>query len=164
MDNGHWTENSGSRPRSSINLVLPVSGEQAWRHSHSTAFELTKANLSGTDYKLHQQIRKYQTWCKAIQSVLKCYNQAAAALDPPHPWLEWQEVMQYYTLADFDLLWVAAQEDIWKYPWAKEINQQATIYKLHMEHAWEEIQRWNGGGTPPQLAIDWRGQLWAVYQ
>ena len=43
---------------------------------------------------------------------LKYYNRAAALLDPPQPRLHWQEVVEYTTLAEFDLLRTAAREDI----------------------------------------------------
>ncbi|KAF8507268.1 hypothetical protein JB92DRAFT_2793630 [Gautieria morchelliformis] len=107
-------------------------------------FELTKANLSGTGYKLRVHISKsLQTRCKAIQSALKRYNQAAAKLVPPRPRLEWQEVVEYGTLAEFDLLRSAAREDIRKLPWADTVNRQVTIYSLRLERAKEEIARLN---------------------
>ncbi|KAG1770856.1 hypothetical protein EV702DRAFT_1181544 [Suillus placidus] len=49
-------------------------------------FELSKLSLSGTGYKLRQQIGKaLQRRSEAIQNALSCYNVQAAALDPPRP-------------------------------------------------------------------------------
>jgi hypothetical protein len=84
-----------------------------------------------------------QSRCKAIQSALRRYNQAAVALDPPRPRLEWQDVIEYGSLAEFDLLRSGAREDIRELPWADEINRQVTTFMLRMERAKEEISRLN---------------------
>ena len=80
-----------------------------------------------------------KTRCKAIQTALKHYNLAAAALDPPCPHLEWQNVVEYGSIAEFDLLCCAAREDIRQHQWANAVNHQATIYALKLENAHAEI-------------------------
>ena len=84
-----------------------------------------------------------QAWSKAIQMALKHYNRAAEVLDPARPQLHWQEVVEYSSLAEFDLLRTMARDDIRNHAWADTINRQITIHKLQMERAHEEIARVN---------------------
>ncbi|KAF8525694.1 hypothetical protein JB92DRAFT_2542029, partial [Gautieria morchelliformis] len=68
-------------------------------------FELTKANVSQTGYKMRMHISKaLQSRSKAIQRALKAYNDAALTLDPPRPKLTWSQIVEYTTLAEFELL------------------------------------------------------------
>jgi len=56
-------------------------------------------------YKLCMHISKaFQTRCAAIKIVLKQYNATAAKIDPPHPRLDWTDILEYGTLAEFELL------------------------------------------------------------
>ncbi|KAI0687883.1 hypothetical protein BC835DRAFT_1285873 [Cytidiella melzeri] len=48
--------------------------------------------------------KSLQTRSKAIQNAVAVYNAAAAALDPPHPPLDWQEIGTYQFLEQFALL------------------------------------------------------------
>ena len=127
-------------------------------------FELTKANVSQTGasfffhllgleevqwcvligYKLRSHISKaLKARSKAIQRALAIYNQAALALDPPRPKLTWSQIVEYTTIAEFELLRTGACEDICNLEWADARNRQATISHLKMARATEEIQRLN---------------------
>jgi len=121
--------------------------------------ELSKANLSGTSesmpcpahsrltvfldlgYKLHMHISKaLQTRCAAIKTALKRYNATAAKIDLPHPKLDWTDILEYGTLAEFKLLHWGACEDIRESAWADQVNLQVAIYGLQVEQAQQEIQ------------------------
>jgi hypothetical protein len=122
-------------------------------------FELTKANLSQTGkrhrflgthtnlfigYKLHMHISKaLQTKSQAIQQALKAYNEAALRLDPPHPKLIWSQIVEYTTLAEFELLRSGACEDIRNLDWAKMRHHEASTCHLKILQAQEEIEHLN---------------------
>jgi len=56
-------------------------------------------------YKLRRQIAKaLGTQSQAIRTALNNYNHLAQTLDPPRPPLDFQEVILYSSLAEFDLL------------------------------------------------------------
>lgn len=81
------------------------------------------SNNSGLGYKLWMHISKAlqaQSW--AIQWALQSYNQAATALTPACPKLTWSQIVEYTTLAKFQLLKCGAREDIQKYEWADARN------------------------------------------
>ncbi|KAF8510448.1 hypothetical protein JB92DRAFT_3083613 [Gautieria morchelliformis] len=95
--------------------------------------ELTKANVSQTGYKLRMHISKaLQTRSKAIQRALKAYNDAALALDPPRQKLTWSQIVEYTTLAEFELLHSGARQDIRNLDWAEARHREATICHLKM--------------------------------
>ncbi|KAJ7744324.1 hypothetical protein B0H16DRAFT_1322164, partial [Mycena metata] len=99
-------------------------------------FELTKMNLSQTGYKLRKYIAKaLQARSQAIRNALKTYNDAAASIVPPGPKLEWNEVVDYAFLADFDLL---------KDPEAfKEVQPWATLPARVLLDKYFKIERAN---------------------
>jgi hypothetical protein len=80
---------------------------------------------------------------KSIQRALHVYNQAATGLDPPRPKLTWAQIVEYTTIAEFELLRSGAREDIRNLEWADARNREATIYHLKMARAREEIKRLN---------------------
>ncbi|KAK0209944.1 hypothetical protein IW262DRAFT_1450714 [Armillaria fumosa] len=97
-------------------------------------FELTKMNMSHTGYKMRKHIGKaLKARSQAIRTALSQYNAAAAALSPPRPPLQWDRVVEYAFLADFDLL-----QD-----WATPAGRQAmdTYFKIHRVK--EEIKHLN---------------------
>ncbi|KAF8515032.1 hypothetical protein BU17DRAFT_93915 [Hysterangium stoloniferum] len=105
-------------------------------------FELTKANVSETGYKMRVQIAKaIKTRSKAIQRALITYNDLAVKMIPPHPKLTWAEIVEYSTIAEFELLRIGAWEDIRNLEWAKAYNCEATRCHLKILRAKEEIQR-----------------------
>ncbi|KAG1804163.1 uncharacterized protein BJ212DRAFT_1449816 [Suillus subaureus] len=68
-------------------------------------FELTKMNRAGTGYKLHKHIVKaLQTPSVAIRAALNTYNAIASAMATPQQTLQWEEVVNYAFLTNFDLL------------------------------------------------------------
>ncbi|KIJ27533.1 hypothetical protein M422DRAFT_190879, partial [Sphaerobolus stellatus SS14] len=107
-------------------------------------FELTKANASETGYKLRTHIAKaIKTRSKAIQRALNAYNNLAVKMDPPRPKLSWTEIVEYSTIAEFELLRIGAREDIRNLEWAKTRNREATVCQLKTIRAEEEIHRLN---------------------
>ncbi|KAJ6512716.1 hypothetical protein C8R45DRAFT_1049873 [Mycena sanguinolenta] len=95
----------------------------------SRMFELTKCNMSGTGYKLRKHIAKaLQARSKALKNAIAKYNEAAAAMILLRDSLEWDEVVEYAFLADFDLL-RDARQDIRREPWALP----AEIQRLDIE-------------------------------
>jgi len=84
-----------------------------------------------------------KTRSKAIQRALITYNQAALTLDPPRAKLTWAQIVEYSTLAEFELLRAGSREDIRNLPWADARNRQATVYHLKLLRAQEEIKRLN---------------------
>ncbi|TFY62236.1 hypothetical protein EVJ58_g3989 [Rhodofomes roseus] len=106
-------------------------------------FELTKAGMSGTGYKLREKISKaLKARAEAIRKALKRYNDKAAKLNPPRPQLTWSEVVDMVNLADFDLL-RETRDDIRKQPWAQYPNRRATNLHFNIKRAREEIERLN---------------------
>ena len=81
-----------------------------------------------------------KTRCKAIQTALKKYNAAAAALSWPP--LDWKHVSTYGSLAEFSLL-RECRADIRHQPWAQASNRQAAAYDLKIQGALVEQSRLN---------------------
>ena len=63
-------------------------------------------------------------------------------MDPPRPTLQWDEVVEYAFLSDFDLLRDARQE-IQHRPWATPAGRLAMDTHFKLLHAHEEIDRLN---------------------
>jgi hypothetical protein len=84
-----------------------------------------------------------QSRSKSIQRALKAYNIAAALLIPPRPKLTWEQVVEYTTIAEFELLRSGAHEDIRNRDWADSRNREAGVCHLRLLRAREEIQRLN---------------------
>ncbi|KAJ7765466.1 hypothetical protein DFH07DRAFT_737847, partial [Mycena maculata] len=88
-------------------------------------FEMTKLGMSGIGYKMREKLRKaLKTRAEAIRKALERYNAAAIALNPPHPQLTWQAIVNGASLAEFDWLW-ETREDIREQPWAQPARRQA---------------------------------------
>ncbi|KAI6142083.1 hypothetical protein BKA82DRAFT_28431 [Pisolithus tinctorius] len=107
----------------------------------SRIFELSKMNQSGTGYKLHKHIGKaLQTCSAAIRAALSQYNAAAKVLG--HRTLEFEEVVEYTFLADFDLL-----RDTWKdistCPWVSPTAHLAINMYFKLCQAEEEVVHLN---------------------
>ncbi|KAF9242903.1 hypothetical protein BU15DRAFT_86685 [Melanogaster broomeanus] len=98
-------------------------------------------NLSQSGYKMQMHIAKsLQTRCKAIQTALKIYNEAAVEIGQPT--LDWSKVSHYAFLEEFTLLEESAQDirgQRWTEPAVRELMKQS----LRVEHAHEEIIRCN---------------------
>ncbi|KAF7367673.1 hypothetical protein MSAN_00831000 [Mycena sanguinolenta] len=60
-------------------------------------FELSKAHMSDTGYKLRKHIAKaLQAWSKGVRTALDRYNAAAAALSPPRTHLTWEQIVEIF--------------------------------------------------------------------
>lgn len=79
---------------------------------------------------------------QAIRTALDKYNLAALALTPPRPVLDWDEVVAYAFLSDFDLL-RDTRQDVRTRPWATPAARLATDQWYKLRRAEEEIKRLN---------------------
>src|SRR5438477_12089078 len=79
---------------------------------------------------------------QAIRTAIDWYNAAALALKPPCPALQWDSVIEYGFLAEFDLLQDTCQ-DICTKPWATPEGRMAMDCHFKILRAHEEIDRLN---------------------
>ena len=79
---------------------------------------------------------------KAIRTALDKYNAAATALIPPRQLLDWEQVVEYAFLSDFDLL-RDTRQDIRSRPWATPAARLAMDQAFKLRRAKEEITRLN---------------------
>ncbi|KAI0043066.1 hypothetical protein FA95DRAFT_1631889 [Auriscalpium vulgare] len=106
-------------------------------------FELAKANISGTGYKLRKHISHAITRRSgAVRTALEQYNELAPLQTPPRPVLKYSEVADYSWLADFDLLKESRSEVLEK-PWSKPANREAAVKHFKIKRAREELDRLN---------------------
>jgi hypothetical protein len=92
-------------------------------------------------YKLRKHIAKaLQARSRAVRTALANYNTAGARLSPPCEPLNWEQVVDYACLSDFDLL-RDGREDIREEPWAKPAGRIAMDMFFKIERAGEEIRR-----------------------
>ncbi|KAG2121962.1 hypothetical protein DEU56DRAFT_697219, partial [Suillus clintonianus] len=106
-------------------------------------FELSKLLMSGTGYKLCQQISKALQQCsEAIRNTINQYNIQALALNPPCPKISWKDIVDYSFLGEFDLL-RHSRAGICINDWAKPNHQEATNKFVKLRHAHEEVEQLN---------------------
>ncbi|KAF8581168.1 hypothetical protein K439DRAFT_1647970 [Ramaria rubella] len=106
-------------------------------------FELAKANLMGTCYKMHQHISKAITKrSSAICTALEKYNALAPLQNPPRPQLQYGDVAGYGMLADFELL-KHSDTNLLAKPWSVPANRLVASKFFKIVHAQEEIVRLN---------------------
>jgi hypothetical protein len=92
---------------------------------------------------MHKHIANaLKTRSRAIRTSLNRYNIAATALVPPQQLLDWEQVVEYAFLSDFDLLWDTWQ-DICSRPWATPAARFAMDQCFKLHHAKEEIKQLN---------------------
>lgn len=92
---------------------------------------------------MRQHIGKaLQARSQAIRTALDRYNEATALLYPDRDPLKWDEVVQYASLADFDIL-RDARQDISERPWASSAGRIVMDQYFKLKRAEEEIQRLN---------------------
>lgn len=92
---------------------------------------------------MRQHIGKaLQARSQAIRTALDHYNEATALLYPDRDPLKWDEVVQYASLADFDIL-RDARQDISERPWASSAGRIVMDQYFKLKRAEEEIQRLN---------------------
>ncbi|KAL0567199.1 hypothetical protein V5O48_014800 [Marasmius crinis-equi] len=101
--------------------------------------ELTKLNMSGLGYKQREKIAQaLRARAKAIQHALDDYNNAAAAMDPPRPILEWKSILDMVTIADFDIL-KDTHLDLSLVSWAQTHHRECMRLHFGLKRAREEI-------------------------
>jgi len=76
---------------------------------------------------------------RAFRTALDRYNTAATALVPPRQLLDWEQVVEYAFLSDFDLL-RDTRQDIWSRPWATPAARLAMDQSFKIRCAKEEIK------------------------
>ncbi|KAG1848433.1 hypothetical protein F4604DRAFT_1973836 [Suillus subluteus] len=105
--------------------------------------ELTKLQMSGLGYKLRTQISTaLKSRATAIRNALTRYNKYASQLNPPRPPLQWEQIVDYSFLAEFDLLRETGTE-IQTKRWANPSYRHASTQHLVHQRAKEEIRRLN---------------------
>ncbi|KAG2055886.1 hypothetical protein BDR06DRAFT_981630 [Suillus hirtellus] len=106
-------------------------------------FELSKLLLSGTGYKLRQQISKaLQRRSDAIRNAINRYNIQAASLIPPRQTIAWKDIAEYSFLGEFDLLRDSCT-DIQDKDWARPAHREVTTKYFKLCQACEEIIQLN---------------------
>jgi hypothetical protein len=83
-----------------------------------------------------------QARSKAVKNTIAKYNEIAESMTPPKPTLNWDEVVEYAFLADFDLL-RKGREDIRGELWAQPAGRAAMDQHFKLLCADEEILRLN---------------------
>ncbi|KAG2075504.1 hypothetical protein BDR04DRAFT_1115032 [Suillus decipiens] len=106
-------------------------------------FELSKANLASTGYKLRKQISKaIVKHSGTIQSALNKYNKLTVSQNPQLPMLQYSEVMSYAALGKFEIL-KCSHYDIHAKPWSNGTHREMANKYFKIIHAQEEITRLN---------------------
>ncbi|KAG2086942.1 hypothetical protein BD769DRAFT_1715016 [Suillus cothurnatus] len=106
-------------------------------------FELAKANLAGTGYKMRQQISNAITRrSTAIRNALERYNRLAPLQMPPRDMLKFSEVASYAWLGEFEMLKHSRCEILDK-PWVSKANREVAGKYFRIVRAREEIHRLN---------------------
>ncbi|KAG1774964.1 hypothetical protein EV702DRAFT_1180545 [Suillus placidus] len=105
--------------------------------------ELGKVNMAGTGYKLRVYIGKaIKARSKAITSALQEYNSLVPLMTPPAPCLEWNDIVHYGFLSEFELLKHShSQQDILCKPWTVPGNRDVAVKYFKLKRAYEELQR-----------------------
>lgn len=95
--------------------------------------------LNTTGYNLRKHISAaLKSRSSAICTALNKYNSAALDLSPCRPTLDWDQVVEYTFLANFDLLHDTWQ-DICSHPWATPAAYLTMDSYFKVLHAEEEI-------------------------
>ncbi|KAG1891130.1 hypothetical protein F4604DRAFT_1876299 [Suillus subluteus] len=106
-------------------------------------FELAKANLAGTGYKMRQQISNAITRrSTTIRNALEHYNRLAPLQSPPRDILKFSDVASYAWLGEFELLKSSRQEILTK-PWVSKANREVASKYFKIVCAHEEIEHLN---------------------
>ncbi|KAG2085421.1 hypothetical protein BD769DRAFT_1374346 [Suillus cothurnatus] len=127
-----------SRRRKFIRAVEDLEGLVVQR-----LFELSKANLSSTGYKLRRQIsRAIVKRSGAIRTALDKYNKLAVVQNPRRPTLQYSEILSYADLGEFDIL-KHSRHDILTKPWSNTTHRQMGVKYFKILRAREEITRLN---------------------
>ncbi|KAG1727168.1 uncharacterized protein EDB91DRAFT_1061298 [Suillus paluster] len=105
--------------------------------------ELTKLQMGGLGYKLRTQISNaLKSRANAIRNALNHYNKYATQLNPPRPALQWEQIVKYSFLAEFDLL-RETDGEMQSKRWANPSYRHASTQFIEQHRANEEICRLN---------------------
>ncbi|CUA68891.1 hypothetical protein RSOLAG22IIIB_08135 [Rhizoctonia solani] len=106
-------------------------------------FELSRAGLARTGYKLRMHINKsIARRSSALKTALDRYNEVASQLVPPSPTISWKQIKDARILEDFDLI-RGSRSNILQQDWTKPENRQCAEQSRRIARAEEEIQRLN---------------------
>ncbi|KAG1869619.1 hypothetical protein F4604DRAFT_1545817, partial [Suillus subluteus] len=108
-------------------------------------FELSKANMADTGYKLRTAIGKaIKTQSQAIRTALDKYNILTRQLSPPTPVIQWNDIIHYGFISEFELLKHSySQHDIHDEPWTIPANRDVASKYFKIQCARKEITRLN---------------------
>lgn len=81
-----------------------------------------------------------KTRSKSIQTAINVYNEAALALHPPCQTVNWEQVVEYSFLGEFDLL-RDTREDVRLRKWATPANRLLMLQFFKLIRAEEELPR-----------------------
>lgn len=94
-------------------------------------------------YKLRRHIGKaLRARSQAIRTALSAYNKLACQMNPPKPRLDWDAVVEYSYLSQFELL-RDCRQDVRQRPWAAPAARLISQSYLKAQRAKEEIGRLN---------------------
>lgn len=98
-----------------------------------------------TGYKLRNSIwRALKVRSTAIQAALDRYNKVAPLMQPPAPTLDWNQIMDYTFVSEFELLkYSRSHQDITAQPWSRPVYREAMAKYFKLRRAHEEIVRVN---------------------
>ncbi|KAJ3806841.1 hypothetical protein F5876DRAFT_90874 [Lentinula aff. lateritia] len=99
----------------------------------SRIFELSRLNISGTGNALKKR-------SKSIQSAIIEYNTIADKMKPKRQQVDWEEVVEYAFLSEFDIL-RDTREDIRERPWAVPANRVIITQFFKVIGAEDELSR-----------------------
>ncbi|KAF8592325.1 hypothetical protein K439DRAFT_1610152 [Ramaria rubella] len=106
-------------------------------------FELSKANLMETGYKMRKHIgQAIAHRSAAVHAAVDKYNTLAPLQMPPCPILEYSAVAAYSWLGEFDLLKESCYEVLQR-PWAVPANCEVATKYYKIVRAHEELQHLN---------------------
>ncbi|KAI0310821.1 hypothetical protein OF83DRAFT_1030987, partial [Amylostereum chailletii] len=125
--------------------------------------ELSKANMSGTGYKLRKHISQAITrQSSTLRKALERYNELAKQQKPPRQVLEYADIANYGWLGEFELL-KESRGDILEKAWSKPANREAATKHFKIVRSQEEITRLNVEARRLQAWIDYEdGAVQAV--
>ncbi|KAJ3912126.1 hypothetical protein F5877DRAFT_54492 [Lentinula edodes] len=107
----------------------------------SRIFELSRLNISGTGYKMRKHLASaLKKRSKSIQNAIAEYNAVATKMKPPRRQVDWEEVVEYAFLSEFDIL-RDTREDIRKRPWAVPANRVIMTQFFKVIGAEDELAR-----------------------
>ncbi|KAG2120216.1 hypothetical protein BD769DRAFT_1629565 [Suillus cothurnatus] len=106
-------------------------------------FELSKANLAGTGYKMQKHVSKAIVRClAAIRTALEKYSKLAPLQNPPRPVLDYSEIIRYASLSEFSLLKHSHHNILMKL-WTVSANREmATNYFKLLNVEIKRLQNW----------------------